>query len=66
MTKTERRISDFSSGMKKLDDKNLSYIRKLTLVMFTVEQSLLNHGAKKKNVELGKKSFLLKNINNDY
>jgi hypothetical protein len=37
MTKAERRIRDFSSGMRKLDDKSLNYIHKLTQVLFMFE-----------------------------
>jgi len=62
MTKTERRISDFSSGMRKLDVKSLSYIRKLTQVLFTVEHPPIYPGAGKKAVESGKKRHLLKMV----
>jgi len=54
MTKAERRISDFSSGMKKLNVKSLSYIHRLTQVLFTVEHSPIYPGAGKKAVELEK------------
>jgi hypothetical protein len=37
MTKTERRIKTFSSGIKKLGNHSLDYIHKLTQVLFLVE-----------------------------
>jgi len=37
MTKSERRIGDFSSGIKKLNNHSLNYIHKLTQVLFMVE-----------------------------
>ena len=38
MTKEERRIRDFSSGMKNLDDEGRSYIHRLTNILFLVEK----------------------------
>jgi len=38
MTKEQRRIRDFSSGIKKLGDESRNYIGKLTQVMFLIEQ----------------------------
>jgi len=58
MTKAERRISDFSSGVRKLDVKSLSYIRKLTQVLFTVEHLPVYPGAGKKAVELEKNVYI--------
>jgi hypothetical protein len=37
MTKTERLIKTFSSGIKKLDNHSLNYIHSLTQVLFMVE-----------------------------
>jgi hypothetical protein len=37
MTKTERRIRTFSSGMRKLDNNSINYIHWLTQVLFLVE-----------------------------
>jgi len=62
MTKAERRISDFSSGMKKLNDKNLRYIRKLTQVLFTVEHPLVYSGAGKKAVYMRQDKFKRRSI----
>jgi len=56
MTKAERRISDFSSGVRKLDVKNLSYIRKLTQVLFMVEHPTVYPGSEGKGTESGKKN----------
>jgi len=39
MTKAERRIRDFSSGLKKLSDKSQNYINKLAHNLFLIEQS---------------------------
>ena len=39
MTKAEKRVRDFSSGMKKLGNDSRNYIHKLTHVLFLVEQS---------------------------
>jgi len=37
MTKPERRIRTFSTGVKKLDNRGLNYIHSLTQVLFMVE-----------------------------
>jgi len=39
MTKPERRIRTFSSGVKKLDNRGLNYIHGLTQVLFMVENT---------------------------
>jgi hypothetical protein len=56
MTKAELRISNFSSGVRKLDDKSLSYIHKLTQVLFMVEHPPVYPILERKTTELGKKS----------
>jgi len=38
MTKSERRIKDFSSGLKKLGNDNQDYIHKLTGDLFLIEK----------------------------
>jgi cob(I)alamin adenosyltransferase len=38
MVKAERRIRDFSSGIKKLSNHSLDYIHRLTQVLFLVER----------------------------
>jgi len=62
MTKEERRISDFSSGMKKLDDKSLNYIHRLTQILFFVEHPQVYPGSEKKAVESGKKNHPYKTV----
>jgi len=62
MTKAERRISDFSSGMRKLNDKNLSYIHNLTQVLFMVEHSPGYPGSDGKGTESGKKNNLYEKL----
>jgi len=56
MNKAERKINDFSSGMKKLDDKSLKYIHKLAQVLFAVEHSTVFTGLRKKAVKTRKKN----------
>jgi len=60
MTKAERRISDFSSGMKKLDDNSLTYIHKLTQVLFMVEHPPVYPVSGEKATKLGKKTIRIK------
>jgi hypothetical protein len=55
MTKAELRISNFSSGVRKLDEKSLSYIHKLTQVLFMVEHPPVYPIFERKTIELGKK-----------
>jgi len=59
MTKTERRISDFSSGMKRLNDKNLNYIHKLTKDLFIVENNSGYSCSERKNIEVYKNNTCL-------
>ena len=54
MTKAELRINNFSSGVRKLDDKSLSYIHKLTQVLFMVEHPPFYPGSEKKAFEYRK------------
>jgi len=51
MTKAERRINDFSSGMRKLENNSLSYINRLTQALFMVEHPPVYPVSEKKNVE---------------
>jgi len=60
MTKAERRINNFSSGISKLDDKSLNYIHKLTHVLFMFEHLPVYQGSEKKAVEPEKKNRKLK------
>ena len=48
MTKDERRIRDFSSGMKNLGDDSRDYIHRLTNALFLVEQPPVCPGFEKK------------------
>jgi cob(I)alamin adenosyltransferase len=56
MTKTERRIKTFSSGIKKLENHGLNYIHRLTQVLFLVERPLVYPAARGKTDELERKS----------
>jgi hypothetical protein len=58
MTKTERRIRDFSSGMRKLDNHSLNYIHSLTQVLFMVEHLPVYPAAREKAAELEKENRL--------
>jgi hypothetical protein len=60
MTKTKRRINDFSSGIRKLNNKSLSYINKLTQILFMVEQPPVYPGLEKKAHELEKINIYIK------
>jgi hypothetical protein len=62
MTKTEQRIINFSSGIRKLNDKSLSYIHKLTKVLFMVEHQPIYPMSKKKDIKLEKKKHLLEMV----
>lgn len=53
MTKTERRIKDFSLGLKKLGKNNLDYINRLTHVLLFVDQVPVQFAGEK--TRLGKK-----------
>jgi len=48
MTKAERRIEDFSLGLKKLSDDSRKYICKLAQILFLVEQLPHHPNARKK------------------
>jgi hypothetical protein len=48
MTKTERRIRDFSSGIRKLGNHSRNYIHQITHVLFLVEQPPVYPVVKKK------------------
>jgi hypothetical protein len=58
MTKTERRISAFSSGVKKLSNHSLDYIHGLTQVLFMVEHLPVYPFSGGKAAELEKKKRL--------
>jgi len=62
MTKSERRIGDFSSGIKKLNNHSLNYIHKLTQVLFMIEHPPVCPGLEKKDAELEKKNRLYETI----
>jgi len=53
MTKAERRIKNFSSGLKKLGNDNQNYIQKITHDLFLIEKSTACSVLVKKNTELG-------------
>jgi len=55
MTKTEQRIKDFSSQMKKLGNDSRNYTHKLTQVLFLVEKSLICPVTEEKLPELRRK-----------
>jgi len=55
MTKIERRINDFSSGIKKLNNHSLNYIHRLTKVLFLVEHPPIYPVFEKKETEVKKK-----------
>ena len=50
MTKAERRIRAFSSGMKKLGDDSRNYIHRLTRALFLAEQPPFNPAGKHNTV----------------
>jgi len=60
MTKAELRISNFSSGVRKLNNKSLSYIHKLTQVLFMVEHPPVYPGSEKKAHELEKETICMR------
>jgi hypothetical protein len=60
VTKTERQIRDFSSGMRKLSDNNLNYIQKLTHVLFMVEHLPVYSGPWRKAPESKKTNRIFK------
>jgi hypothetical protein len=62
MTKAECRINAFSSGIRKLNDNSLSYIHKLTKVLFMVEHQPIYSMSKKKDIKLEKKKHLLEMV----
>jgi len=49
MTRTNRRIKEFSSGITKLNADSRNYIQKLTSILFFVEQPLVHPFSKKRN-----------------
>jgi len=53
MTKTERRIKNFSSGLKKLGNDNQNYIHKITHDLFLIEKFTTCSVLVKENTELG-------------
>lgn len=53
MTKTERRIKNFSSGLKKLGNDNQNYIRKITHALFLIEKFTACSVLVKESTELG-------------
>jgi len=55
MTKSERRIGDFSLGIKKLNNHSLNYIHKLTQILFMVEHPPVCPSLEKKDAEVKKK-----------
>jgi hypothetical protein len=55
MTKAERRINDFSSGIKQLSDESRNYIHKLTHVLHLVEKPPIYPGLEKKNHRVEKR-----------
>jgi len=59
MTKSERRIGDFSSGIKKLNNHSLNYIHKLTQVLFMVEHPLVCPCLERNDIDLEKKKVLM-------
>jgi hypothetical protein len=56
MTKTERRIVAFSSGIKKLNNHSLNYIHSLTQVLFLIEHPPVYPAAREKIAESEKKN----------
>jgi hypothetical protein len=64
MTKAERRINNFSSGVRKLDDKSLSYIHKLTQVLFMVEHPPVYPGSEKKALNQERKTVFMRRDRN--
>jgi hypothetical protein len=52
MTKIERRIGAFSSGIKKLDSRSLNYIHRLTQDLFMIEHLPVYPGSGGKVPEL--------------
>jgi len=62
MTKSERRIGDFSSGIKKLNNHSLNYIHKLTQVLFMVEHPPVYPCLENKDIEVKKKNCLYETV----
>ncbi|WP_461257163.1 hypothetical protein [Treponema sp. R80B11-R83G3] len=60
MNKAERRINDFSSGVKKLNTNSVNYIHKLTQVLFMVEHQPVYPISGKKSSELEKKTIFMR------
>jgi hypothetical protein len=57
MTKTERRIKDFSSGITKLGDQSLDCIRKLAQVLLMVEHTFVYQHLEKKTTEIKRENL---------
>ena len=53
MNKSERRIRNFSCGLKKLGNDNQNYIQKLTYDLFVIEKLSADSVFVKKNTEFG-------------
>ena len=56
MTRVEKRIRDFSLGMKKLGDDSRNYLHKLTYTLFLVEQTPMHPVTEKKIHKQGNKN----------
>ena len=58
MTRSEKRLRDFSSGMKKLGGDSRNYIHKLTRFLFLAEQPPVNSVNEKESPEQGNECFM--------